>query len=44
MLKLGLIQRAGDGASVQWKIVRPLPRPEVVILPDSDGQPRRDEI
>jgi hypothetical protein len=44
MLKLGLIQRAGDGVSVQWKIVRPLPRPEVVILPDSDGQPRRDEI
>ncbi|HWD72634.1 MAG TPA: DUF6042 family protein [Actinomycetota bacterium] len=44
MLKLGLIQRVGDGASVQWKIVRPLPRPEVVILPDSDRQPRRDEI
>jgi len=44
MLKLGLIQRAGDGASVQWKIVRPLPRPEVVILPDNDREPRRDEI
>jgi hypothetical protein len=44
MLKLGLIQRVGDGASVQWRIVRPLPRPEVVILPDSDREPRRDEI
>ena len=44
MLKLGLIQRVGDGASVRWNIVRPLPRPEVEILPDKDREARRDEI
>src|SRR4030088_1051556 len=33
MLKLGLIQRAGDADSARWKVVRPLPQPEVVILP-----------
>src|SRR6266550_1644232 len=43
MLKLGLIQRVGDGSSVRWRIVRPLPRPEVVILPDNERGPRRDE-
>jgi len=44
MLKLGLIQRAGDGASVRWSVVRPLPHPEVVILPEDDREPRRDEF
>ena len=44
MLKLGLIERVGDGASVRWQVVRPLPRPEVVILPEDDREPRRDEI
>jgi hypothetical protein len=44
MLKLGLIQRTGDGDSVRWRVVRPLPRPEVVILPDNDGEVRRQEI
>jgi hypothetical protein len=34
MLKLGLIQRTGDGNSARWTVVRPLPRPEVLILPD----------
>jgi hypothetical protein len=44
MLKLGLIERAGDGASVRWQVVRPLPRPEVVILPERDRAQRRGEI
>ena len=43
MLKLGLIQRAGDGASVRWSVVRPLPRPEVVILPGNDRNLRQYE-
>jgi hypothetical protein len=34
MLRLGLIQRIGDGDSARWAVVRPLPRPEVLILPD----------
>jgi hypothetical protein len=40
MLRLGLIQRIGDGDSARWTVVRPLPRPEVVILPDRDREPR----
>jgi hypothetical protein len=44
MLKLGLIQRFGDGASTRWKVVHPLPHPEVVILPDGDREPRRHVI
>src|SRR5579864_3636966 len=43
MLKLGLIQRSGDGSSARWNVVHPLPHPEVVILPDRPGEPRRDE-
>jgi hypothetical protein len=38
MLKLGLIQRIGDGDSVRWKVVRPLPRPDVVIVPDRESR------
>jgi hypothetical protein len=41
MLKLGLIRRIGDGDSAQWAVVRPLPRPEVVILPDKDQESRQ---
>jgi hypothetical protein len=26
MVRLGLIERIGEGASVRWKVVRPLPR------------------
>jgi hypothetical protein len=37
MLKLGLVQRIGDGDSFCWTVVRPLPRPRVVIVPESDG-------
>lgn len=44
MLKLGLIQRFGDGSSARWKVVHPLPHPEVVILPAGQREPRRDEI
>ncbi len=44
MLKLGLIQRVGDGASVRWNVIRPLPRPAVVILPEKGRGSRRDEI
>jgi hypothetical protein len=44
MLQLGLIQRFGEGSSARWKVVHPLPHPEVVILPDGARQPRRDEI
>jgi len=44
MLKLGLIQRFGDGSSARWKVVHPLPHPEVVILPDGEREPRRDEV
>ena len=44
MLKLGLIQRVGDGDSVRWTVVRPLPRPEVVILPEKDRALRQCEV
>jgi Family of unknown function (DUF6042) len=44
MLKLGLIQRFGDGSSARWKVVHPLPHPAVVILPDGKREPHRDEI
>ena len=43
MLRLGLIQRTGDGDSAHWKVVRPLPRPEVVILPEKGRASRRAE-
>lgn len=44
MLRLGLIERFGEGTSVRWNVVHPLPRPEVVILPDEERAPRRDDI
>ena len=44
MLRLGLIQRVGDADSVRWRVVRPLPRPEVVILPEKDREPPRYEF
>jgi Family of unknown function (DUF6042) len=44
MLKLGLIQRSGDSNLVRWTVVRPLPRPEVVILPEKDRESRRREV
>jgi hypothetical protein len=41
MLRLGLIRRIGDGDSARWAVVRPLPQPEVVILPDKDREASR---
>jgi hypothetical protein len=40
MLKLGLVQRVGDGDSVRWTVVRPLPKPDVVILPEKKRDSR----
>jgi hypothetical protein len=44
MLKLGLIERVGDGDSLQWKVVRPLPRPQVVIVPEKVHESRHYEV
>ena len=44
MLRLGLIQRIGDGDSARWTVVRPLPRPQVAILPEKDCESRQHEV
>jgi hypothetical protein len=44
MLRLGLVQRIGDGDSARWTVVRPLPRPEVDILPDRGRESPRYEL
>ena len=44
MLRLGLVQRIGDGDSARWTVVRPLPRPEVDILPDRGRESPQYEL